>query len=241
MVENFWTRVEFKRRFRNEYHSFPLHILLTFSVDQLHVKDFCIWLTVKISHAPNLGGTQFILLYLSMLKAIKHCKSRVCCKYHLHRYKKSSWRATTTTTAYPCDVHHRCIVDFLWWDIALSTVLLCTTNRHSGLYKKTNLVYCRVASNSMNPSVGCKCRYQCTKPRERHDNNHKLVDCCVPFCIRWRSSSPVSIVIVRSHEHHADRSCRSIDSIEQVSSLAIVVPVRSRDRAIKHPSRASRA
>jgi hypothetical protein len=58
--------------------------------------------------------------------------------------------------------------------------------------------------------VGCECRYPCTKPRERHENNHYPVDCCVPFCIRWRSSSPVSVVIVRSREHDCDR-CPLID------------------------------
>jgi hypothetical protein len=39
---------------------------------------------------------------------------------------------------------------------------------------------------------------------KKRDNNLNLVDCCVLFCIFWRSSSPVILVIVRSHEHHAD-------------------------------------
>jgi hypothetical protein len=74
---------------------------------------------------------------------------------------------------------------------------------------------------------------------KKHDNNHKLVDCCVLFCIRWRSSSPLIALIVRSREHHCDRCHRSINSIKQVSLLAIVAPIRSRNRAIKRSSRVS--
>jgi hypothetical protein len=56
-------------------------------------------------------GIYFI--FIQCLKAIKHCKSKVNCKYHLHRDKKDSWRATTSRTMYHCDIHCRWIVGSL--------------------------------------------------------------------------------------------------------------------------------
>ena len=76
---------QIQSRLRNEYHSFPLIYHLTVSVSQWYVEGFTDWIAVKIGHVPFFGQTSLILYYLSMLKAIKHCKSRVCCKNHLHR------------------------------------------------------------------------------------------------------------------------------------------------------------
>ena len=75
---------------------------------------------------------------------------------------------------------------------------------------------------------------------KKYDNNHNLVDRCFPFlCILWQSSLPVIVAIICSHEHHADWSCWSIDSIKQVSFLAIVAPICCRDRVFKRSSQAS--
>jgi hypothetical protein len=51
--------------------------------------------------------------------------------------------------------------------------------------------------------VGCECRHQCTKPRERHDNNHYPVDCCfsllficmaILIAIDWCALSNVTLM-----------------------------------------------
>jgi len=90
--------------------------------------------------------------------------------------QKSSWRATTTTTTYPGDFHHRCIVDFLWRDSSLSTVL------PFGLWKNQSGLLSSLFRLD-EPFLFVLCRYPCTKPQgKRNDNNHYLVDCWFPFC-----------------------------------------------------------
>jgi len=48
-----------------------------------------------------------------MFESNQTLQLRVYCKHHLHKDKRYSWRATTATTVYPCNVHCRCMVGSL--------------------------------------------------------------------------------------------------------------------------------
>ena len=152
-----------------------------------------------------------------MLKAIKHCKSRFCCKYHLHRNKRAheepqQQQQCTLVTSITGVLSTFC-----------GETALCPQCCRLGC-EKTNLVYCRVCSDSTNPFLFGLCRYPCTKPQgKRNDNNHYLVDCWFPFLF---SGNPHCHGLIRSREHPS-RSIRSVHA-----SLLALDFVRSRVRRL---------
>ena len=109
IVNNSRTCFKFKSRLRNEYHSFPFLYRLTFSVNQLCVKDF----SSQNKSCLKSWTDEINCIVIQCLEAIQHCESMSIANIICTKTNRDSWRATTTTTAYPCDIHHRSIVNFL--------------------------------------------------------------------------------------------------------------------------------
>ena len=102
-------------------------------------------------------------IFTQCLKTIKHGKSLSIANIICTKTRKDSCRSTASRTVYPCNIHCRCIVDFLCGmedavcgKTALCLQCCCIAINSFENYIKTNLVYCRVCSNSRNPfCVGC--------------------------------------------------------------------------------------
>ena len=104
---------------------------------------------------PILGPVWNIFYFYSMSEAMTLGKAMSIANIICTKTRKDSCRVTASRTVYPCNIHCRCIVDFLCGmedamcgKTALCLQCCCIAINSFENYIKTNLVYCRVCSNS---------------------------------------------------------------------------------------------
>jgi hypothetical protein len=125
-----------------------------------------------------------------MLKAIKHCKWRVCCKYHFHRYRrlvKSHDNLNSEPLWHPSHAH-------CWLSVARHhsvPSVVAYNNRMLGCKKKQSGLLSSLFGLDelflLFVSAGIHAHHF---TEEKYNNNHNLVDCWFFFSFLRQSSLP---------------------------------------------------